>query len=570
MEEILTYWKLVPVSWHPYLAGGCVLLVGSVFLWLRRPRKKTNYSARRADQHTLSGNQKHVFAQAQAMIRSGNVVGGAKLLESIGSHREAITHLEKEGYIKEAAGILLRLHRPNRAAHLYAQNGKYHEAADCFELAKMPLEVARCAREYGDWERAAKNFILANQNREAAACFDKLGNVRLAARHYVLANDDEEAIRCYRDLLNKNINLETLKLDEVEMSALRRYLSESRLDTPSVDRVLGQTNILDMLIEMVKKGKIKEATDLYLRCTTDVGPQLLAIQDLKQEENNHLADLFTLVSNFEYAGIVYERMNDFQKAGDAFARSEDFERAQYCYERGNIEHKVDEMRAKLQTSKPHRAANKNAASKFAAKTERLNPFFMNETNVESNLDSLQANEATVMVEAGDFGLHTVNPATGLLELAPLHADENRVPFHKASFIEDLDYRQKNQIWEIGTPRRYETGKVILDFKADPEGVYFILSGKVTCYKMIQNRETKADSMEPPVTFGEFWLLVDYPSQVKFVAETSCEILVVERDRFNELLDKNGTIARKLYKRFTQRLLNKMLTPQSSDQTRKVS
>ncbi len=572
METILTYWGMVPVAWHPYLAGGLVLLAGAIFIWARSSKGNFNTSSRRSDHDALSGNRKHIFNQAQNMIRGGNVIGGAKLLESIGCHREAISYLEKEGFIKEACNILLRLHRPNRAAHLYAQHGQYKSAADCFELAKMPLEVARCAREYGDWQRAAQNFIAASQNAEAAACFEKLNNSRLAARHYALAGDDDNAIRCYRDLLRHNAEIDMLKLDEIEMAALRRYLSEARLDAQSVDRLLGQTNILDMLVEMVKQDKTREAADLYLRCTTDVGPQLLAKQDFSRVESLNLANLFNAVSHYEYSGVVYERLGEYEKSGEAFARSEDFERALYCFERGNLDARVEEMRAKLQNNKRVRNTAKAPNGKAATKVERVNPFVMNETNVAAvamHQGDFPTDEATVVMD-GDFGLSTVNPATGIWELAPLHADENRVPFHKASFLEDLDYRQKNQIWEIGTSRHYDAGNTILDFKADPEGVYFILSGKVACHKFVQNKDTKVDAMNPPATFGEFWLLVDYPSQVKFVAETSCELLVVERDRFNKLLDKNGTIARKLYKRFTQRLLDKMLTPQSSDQNRKVS
>lgn len=68
-------------------------------------------------------------------------------------------------------------------------------------------------------------------------------------------------------------------------------------------------------------------------------------------------------------------------------------------------------------------------------------------------------------------------------------------------------------------------------------------------------------MEKEEAIGELWLLADYPSEVRFVAEGTCTLRIIERNSFVSLLESDGVIARKVYKKFTNRLLKRlMLTP----------
>lgn len=115
------------------------------------------------------------------------------------------------------------------------------------------------------------------------------------------------------------------------------------------------------------------------------------------------------------------------------------------------------------------------------------------------------------------------------------------------------------IWKIGKSQNYLPGSIILDFEAEPAGVYFILSGEIACHRKKEGGIQVVDKIQSPATFGEFWLLVDLPSEVRFTAEKECQIHLVERAMFHDLMDRNGTIARKVYKRFTKRLVGKLLT-----------
>ena len=84
---------------------------------------------------------------------------GARILEQLNMPREAIQALEDAGLIHEAAKILMRMQRANRAGVIYARHAMWDNAAQCFKLANMPLEVAKCYREAGNLPLAAEYFV---------------------------------------------------------------------------------------------------------------------------------------------------------------------------------------------------------------------------------------------------------------------------------------------------------------------------------------------------------------------------------------------------------------------------
>ncbi len=143
-------------------------------------------------------------------------------------------------------------------------------------------------------------------------------------------------------------------------------------------------------------------------------------------------------------------------------------------------------------------------------------------------------------------------------------------FHQSKFFADLDYRQKNKMWEIGKTQLLKADETILSYNDEPVGIYVILSGTVSCYKLVKDRDTYVDRMSEAESFGELWLLADQPTTVKFVASTETAVHIIDRIAFNALLDSDGSIARKLYKRFTMRLLKRLLKPQNPNKNQSAS
>ena len=151
-----------------------------------------------------------------------------------------------------------------------------------------------------------------------------------------------------------------------------------------------------------------------------------------------------------------------------------------------------------------------------------------------------------------------------------HTNPGSAAFHRSKFFADLDYRQKNKMWEIGKTQLLKADETILSYNDEPVGIYVILSGTVSCYKLVKDRDTYVDRMGEAESFGELWLLADQPTTVKFVASTETAVHIIDRTAFNDLLDSDGSIARKLYKRFTMRLLKRLLKPQNPNKNQSAS
>ena len=124
---------------------------------------------------TREGDSKRI--DALKLIESGQVVEGARALELLGLQRSAISALENHHKIDEAAEMLLRMNRPNRAGVLYQRNEMPKKAAECFLLANLPEDAARCFYEAGKWDSQC--------HIKAADLYENLGKLDLAFKALV-------------------------------------------------------------------------------------------------------------------------------------------------------------------------------------------------------------------------------------------------------------------------------------------------------------------------------------------------------------------------------------------------
>ncbi|MBF0440435.1 MAG: hypothetical protein HQK54_00875, partial [Oligoflexales bacterium] len=297
---------------------------------------KSTKNKRKSDKTPLKGHQKRVYSQIQKLLSEGKPKAAGQLLESVGLFREAISLYERENMIKEAAAVLLRIHRPNRAAVIYTQHRMWENAADCYELAKMPLEVAKCSKEYGNLTRAAANFIKAKKFTEAADCYEEAGDLLHAARLYRDMGNEPKAIELYHSLLDNSTDIKLLEFSENELRFFSSHLKSGNINSRLADVLANNNRLLDIIIELIKEDRIHDASDLFLRCSENIGSKLLAIDTFTTVESERLAKLFESISNYEYAGMIFERLKDFENAGISFEKSENYQRAAYCYDRAGM------------------------------------------------------------------------------------------------------------------------------------------------------------------------------------------------------------------------------------------
>lgn len=585
---------------------------------------------RKTDARVLSGNEKRLYVQAKTLLSEGKVQAGARILEQLHMHRESIQSLEDAGLIHEAAKILMRMGKHNRAGVVYARHGLWLDAAASFKMAQMPLEVAKCAREGGRFELAGEFFEKAGRFDDAAECYEKLGDFRRAARHFFSAGNRPRAMQLYEKFAVKpGADIDLLESDEVK--AIIEHLSEGKADSGLAIVAVRHNRIPEVVAQLIGHGFDSKARELYQLATGDIGPQLMASVNYHDKSAETLAQLFLSVSHFQYAGMVFERMTSFERAGAAFEQAEDYERSAYCYERAGRDDKANPMRAKAENaaspSKRGGQANAGFALANLPSDPRSSSFAQSDGDSTAVVDTTPAPPQQPVADKPSTRMPTVaptfslssdsedeqRPAPTLAPAPPLRVLQNdtapaasepaagpnltapdslavislaqpRPPFTapspaindtpvtfehahpafaRAKFLSDLDSEQKNALWSIGHTVDFAEGDTILTYDDEPQGVYVIVDGAIACYRNVSGTETYVDQMGASETFGELWLLADQPTAVRFVAQTQTQIRIVGRDAFNELMDKDGTLARKVYKRFTLRLLKRLLRPQNN-------
>ncbi len=561
---------------------------------------RRNNQNRASDRVKLKGADKAAYRQAQKLYQEGNFRGSSKILESMGLVREAITILEKAGFIREAADTLIRIQRPNRAGSLLARNGLWKEAMECFKKANLPLEVARCARELGDLPTAIPYFLEAKASAEAAECYLELGKHHEAAKIFFSIKEFDRAIEQYINFVDNFQDLEKVSFSDAELEFLLKKLSVDRVDIRLSDILIAKKRLPDLIVELIRTDNLKSATAAFMRTTIDIGPELIAFNDFKPEENLLLAALFSNVGAYEYSGMVYERMEEFDKAGESFEKGELYERAAFCYERIKNKSKSTEMRilaathgtspAKA-TSKPAPLATEKLQTHLPGRTSSApppkamqppgNPFSIQDTSTdamkEPNKVELKANAAKIAnaksvkqqalaIPAASAGYLSANAPFVPPQQEPNETADPLVdwdPFFRAEFLVDLSSAEQQLMRSICVVRKFTKGNVILDYNQAPAGIYFLLEGNITVFRVDrEGHENPMDGLQPSDTFGELWLLQDQPTKVKFAATTACILACIKRAEFEQLMDQNGAIARKLYKRYAHKLLSKLLNEQN--------
>jgi hypothetical protein len=627
----------------------------------RRSPAPEPQASRKGDVRILSSSERKLYAESQRLLAQNKVQPAARILEQLNMPREAIQALEDAGLIHEAAKILMRMQRANRAGVIYARHAMWENAAQCFKLANMPLEVAKCAREAGNLPMAAEYFEKVGRHEDAAECFEQLGDYHRAARQFSQAGNRPRAMQLYSRLATSTQNLAALKLEEDELQQIVDYMADGHTEQGLADVVAPRNKLTEVVLNLVAKKMVRQASEVYLRATTDIGPMLMAEVNYQDGSAAALADVFVSVSNFHYAGMVYERLNDWLKGADAFEKAEDYERAAYCHERAGNESKVKALKEKARNN-PFRGRSGNAhfalstvggdgsedgatavidtnkspahapppipvsstpapapaapaspsmrlrspssappppwsppapqplgepggaagafSLKLADDSELENEPVREVPRaatppipavVETPVASIPPAPVSIQPEAEDPNEESaLPPVTGQAPVEPVSLDEGRAAFHKAKFLADLDFEQKNKLWNIGATNSYREGQTILNYNEAPRGVYIIIQGSVSCYKQVGGKESYVDQMGEAESFGELWLLADQPTAVRFVASKATKLRVIDRGAFTDLLDKDGTIARKVYKRFTLRLLKRLLKPQNLPGNREAS
>lgn len=533
-----------------------------------------------SDRMQLSPQQKKILKRALEIAQSGQVKPAALLLEQSGLQRQCIDLLERSGLIDEAAGVLIKMQKQNRAGYIYARNGKWLKAAECFKTANLPAEAAKCLQKAEKFEDAAAQYIAAEMAEEAAVCYQLLMRWHDAGKLFIKLNQPNKARKAYERFFLANGSTEPSDFENSEITLFRDAVVEGVLNQSFIEVLARAGKLVELVRALLKSSKIDVAATIYTKSVVDLGPLLMSEVNLQSGEGRLLAEMFLVVKNFKFAGMVFEQIGDYQRAAVAFEEIEDIERACYCYERAGDKASAKSLRIGRRADRPLNASSvpglashlfdDQSAGNTGDETSAIgSEGLYNSGNSDPvRRPSLGAGRSPdslgVKVGAGVFALDPLSQANS----SPL--DEDRLLFHKCSLFEDLDFQQKTRIWELGAIEKVAKQSVLVDVSDEPKGLYFVLEGELDCILNSDAGEIPLETLGAGDIFGELWLLSEQPASVRLVARSDSRLLIIDRTKFVGLLDQDGTMARKVYKHFTHRLLGRLLNPLKSQALRQAS
>jgi tetratricopeptide (TPR) repeat protein len=599
------------------LIGLFVLIIIVVFLLSKKSTTsarahkmgRKSFKQRHADSRKLSRHEKKLLTKAKQFIVQKRFLQAARLLESIRMERDAITLLEKSGHIHEAAHMLLRMRRPNRAGVVYARNNYFTNAAECFLKAGMPLEAAQCARSSGDHKLAAAAFEKVGEFGEAAQSYVSIGAYINAARCYYKADQIDSAMASYKKKFQNTEDFNFKTLTSEDLSYVTRWLSAGHFDE-SIAEAAKRTDLLPKIIHSLSSsGHMNSISNLVPFCDIQDLNVIMSKVNYEDISAKTLALGLKEAGDHERSGMIFEQLGMFQDAAEAFEIAQDFERASYLWGRaGNNER--SELAKQKKSENPGAKAKSNAIEgNFALGTAGAMALSDDNLAINNSADasspvpppapaadpspsvsqsfSLSSSEAAEAQPVNtppppSFDLNQVpevpSPsntndsvsASFSLDVKPETSDQDQSNNAPKSFFQsglwiDLTGVECQKIWDRGEVIDIGKGDIVVSDKENSPGLYVLLSGTVSAQSSHSQSTLSAGDY-----FGDLASFAEISNSCSYSTLETSKLWLIKTNELEDLMEEDGVIARKVYKTFTTDLLKRLSQEQITQILSKVS
>lgn len=326
-----------------------LVFVGSgVAVWLIwgtsiRRSMKQGRSAQASKSVPLTRHEKKLKKQAKKLWQAKKYQAAAQMLESIGLVKNAVSMLEEQGLIQEAGKILLRNGFHETAGVIFARHKIWEQAATCFEKAEKDLEAAQCYREAEKFIKAAELFSKLKNYHAEAQCYQDGGELQKAGEAYIKLKKLGNAIPLYNELHKQDPkSFLRLKFSVEEIKAFTTWVKADKNDWHFVEVLGRRKKLKSILLDLTKEGKKDLAAAVYARGQkaredTSLGPALVAEVSYESRQAKTMASVLLRAEAFEFAGMIYEKLEKFREAAEAYEKSGNSARAEMCFQRAGGE-----------------------------------------------------------------------------------------------------------------------------------------------------------------------------------------------------------------------------------------
>lgn len=526
-------------------------ILGVAYTAYHLHKKKRRRHKRGSDKKRLSKHQKKIYGQAKLLIQQNRQLQAARLLESAHLEREAITLLESNGYIHEAARILLRLRRPSRAGVVYARNKYFTNAAQCFLRADMHLEAAQCARSSGDLELAASCFEKANEFSEAAQTYVALNDLLSAARTFQKAKKYKSSMATYKRYILQHGDADMTKKD---VKYIAEWFSYGHFDSVLVKTLVTREMAAPTLVKLDLNADQPNLHKVVATMPYSQLDQLLLKIDFDHPKVSVFAEAMEAAGLFERAGMIHERLEKFKDAALCFSRGGDHHRAAFLYERAGMYEEAKSEREKQSGSISYARHEFRKDGQF----QLMESLKHDDQNNRSNEAEILRNPIPASEESSEFPFALAQAHSG--ETGTKMESENSSDqvssradtpknFFAATLCLDLSGQECVDFWNIGTTLTFPSHDIIKTPKEESRGLYFLVSGGVE----IKMEDGSSIELQPGEFFELDFVFSNKSTHSRINSTTESKVWIADQASFERFLDIHGALCRKLYKTYNEKL-----------------
>ena len=135
--------------------------------------------------------------------------------------------------------------------------------------------------------------------------------------------------------------------------------------------------------------------------------------------------------------------------------------------------------------------------------------------------------------------------------------ENIELLKKVRIFRGLSDEDLNKFAALTTVDAYPPKSVIIEENTEGRALYIVKRGTVSVSKIDGELETEIVKLVSGEHFGEMSLIEDAKTSARVSAYNDVDCLVISRENFLSILDKDVTIAAKVYKNFTRTLSERL-------------
>ncbi|HUT55347.1 MAG TPA: cyclic nucleotide-binding domain-containing protein [bacterium] len=128
--------------------------------------------------------------------------------------------------------------------------------------------------------------------------------------------------------------------------------------------------------------------------------------------------------------------------------------------------------------------------------------------------------------------------------------ENVDLLKKVRIFQGLTEEELNKFAAITSEEQSPPKSILLEEGVEGQALYIIKRGAVTVYKVKNDSLTELAKLPAGEAFGEMSLLEATLTSARVTANNEVECLLISRDLFLDLLERDLSIAAKVYKNFT--------------------